>query len=621
MGVVSDLELREPAGQGGISGRFAGGLALASLGLLIAIAAAALAVAAFLLGLSLVYADRALPGVHVAGRSIAGLDRAQATALLRSELAPLGTGSLTVRLGDQVVSTPLSELERDYGVEQMVDAAFAFGHQGSPLDRAADEVAGLSRGVDVAANAIYDSESLRAWVLHVAGTLDQAPVDAQAQAPAKGGTTFRLTPGTPGTVVDSDALLKSVQQALLASKPGDITLQQPLSHPLPAITTAAAQAAVDRAMAMTARPLKIQADGHTWSIPVATQRSWITFAVEAGGTFGPAIDQAKVTAALAPYAASLTKPAQNASWTTSGDTVTGVIPAREGRALDLATSATAVSAALSARTGGPSGGDIALSLLVKPVDPAVTTAMAEAAKPHMRVIGQWSTTYTVYIENYYGKNIQIPTSQIDGTVVAPGATFDFWKTVVVSAALGYGPGGEIVNGHSHLTGALGGGICSCSTTLFNAALRAGLKMGQRTNHYYYIDRYPVGLDATVYMDQWSTVDMTFTNDMADPILIRGINTVHPGWAVATFKIFGVADGRTVSISAPTIKNRIDPHCCVYEDTSSLPKGTTQQTEYPAAGYDSWVTVTVRKADGSVINTRTYYSHYAVVNPTFLRGTG
>ena len=40
-------------------------------------------------------------------------------------------------------------------------------------------------------------------------------------------------------------------------------------------------------------------------------------------------------------------------------------------------------------------------------------------------------------------------------------------------------------------------MCSSSTTLFNAALRAGLQMGARSNHKYYINRYPLGLDATV----------------------------------------------------------------------------------------------------------------------------
>ena len=47
-------------------------------------------------------------------------------------------------------------------------------------------------------------------------------------------------------------------------------------------------------------------------------------------------------------------------------------------------------------------------------------------------------------------------------------------------------------------------------------------MGARRNHYYYIDRYPLGLDATVFIsDSGSTQTMSWTNDTDYPVLIRG----------------------------------------------------------------------------------------------------
>ena len=101
-----------------------------------------------------------------------------------------------------------------------------------------------------------------------------------------------------------------------------------------------------------------------------------------------------------------------------------------------------------------------------------------------------------------------------GPSSAPGQKFSFWKTIgEVSLRTGYKLGGAIIDGRSVEGKTIGGGICSCSTTIFNAALRAGLEMGARRNHYYYIARYPKGLDATVYQsDGGSVEDMTFTND-------------------------------------------------------------------------------------------------------------
>ena len=53
----------------------------------------------------------------------------------------------------------------------------------------------------------------------------------------------------------------------------------------------------------------------------------------------------------------------------------------------------------------------------------------------------------------------------------------------------------IINGE--LTTGLGGGVCQVSTTVFNAAYEAGLKITDRTNHALYISHYPQGRDATV----------------------------------------------------------------------------------------------------------------------------
>ena len=53
-----------------------------------------------------------------------------------------------------------------------------------------------------------------------------------------------------------------------------------------------------------------------------------------------------------------------------------------------------------------------------------------------------------------------------------------------------------------------------------AALRAGLQMGARSNHRYYINRYPLGLDATVSKTAGGSQTVTFTNDMRTPIVIR-----------------------------------------------------------------------------------------------------
>ena len=128
---------------------------------------------------------------------------------------------------------------------------------------------------------------------------------------------------------------------------------------------------------------------------------------------------------------------------------------------------------------------------------------------------------------------------------------------------------------------LGGGLCSCSTTLFNAALRAGFEMGARRNHAYYIDRYPVGLDATIWVNGRYTQTMSFTNDSEYPILIRGINRSNS----VTFTIYGVPDGRQVELSRPRVSNEKEAWTRI-EYTTDLPPGQSERVEYPFDGFDA-----------------------------------
>ena len=151
--------------------------------------------------------------------------------------------------------------------------------------------------------------------------------------------------------------------------------------------------------------------------------------------------------------------------------------------------------------------------------------------------------------------------------------------------------------------------------LFNAALRAGFQMGARKNHFYYIARYPKGLDATVYISDGGGVqDMTWRNDSPYPVLIRAFAV--PG--IVRFTLYSIPTGRHVSFTAPKVRN-YQPSTTVIQYTTSLPPGVHSQIEYEAAGFDAWVTRTVRDKAGRLIHHDTYYSHYARVVGVILVG--
>jgi vancomycin resistance protein YoaR len=145
-------------------------------------------------------------------------------------------------------------------------------------------------------------------------------------------------------------------------------------------------------------------------------------------------------------------------------------------------------------------------------------------------------------------------------------------------------------------------------------------MHARKNHFYYISRYPLGLDATVFISAGgSKQTMSWRNDTAYPVLIRGFKIRNGNRGYVRFDLYSVPNGRRVVIGAPIVKNVI-PASDSVQYTASLPKGATQRLEFPSDGMDVWRTVTVYQG-GQVLRRTTYYSHYARITGVLLVGTG
>ena len=291
----------------------------------------------------------------------------------------------------------------------------------------------------------------------------------------------------------------------------------------------------------------------------------------------------------------------------AGGGLGGVIPGADGRQLNVAGSSDGLLDVLARRARGATVGSMAL--VVGVTEPALTTAEAEAIRPQMQMVSSWTTYYVPGDGNGFGNNINIPARDIDGRNLAPGEWFSFWGSIgPVTVERGFMYGGVIIGGRSVAGGAIGGGICSTSTTMFNAALRMGLEMGIRANHFYYIDRYPDGLDATVYMDDNFVQDMTFRNDTEYPIVIRGFG----GSGFVTFQIWSVPTGRSVVITDPVTSNHRVAIETKYVDSSMAP-GSAKRVEFPHDGHDVSRTRYVYDADGTLIHQNTYFSSYRTVN--------
>ena len=106
--------------------------------------------------------------------------------------------------------------------------------------------------------------------------------------------------------------------------------------------------------------------------------------------------------------------------------------------------------------------------------------------------------------------------------------------------------------------------------------------------------------------------MSFRNDTKGIIFIRGIRTRSGGVGWVRYEIWGIPDGRTVSISKPSVSNVSQATTrTVYVD--DLPKGAKEQVEYPSDGMTVSVSRVVRDAKGRVLHRNAWTSRYVLWN--------
>jgi vancomycin resistance protein YoaR len=552
---------------------------------------------------------RILPGVTISGIDVAGLTPAQAQQKLAGTLPDVSAGTLLLTVGSVHDQIRYAEIGRQYALDDSIERAMSVGREGTPLDQLAQQLQTMMGGVTLNPSIEYDAQQLEARVAAAVATAQSTPVNAQIVF--QNGE-YVVTPSADGQAVDGDAALAQAIAALNTSDTADTAVTIEATTVPAEITTPDAEAAVGRAIAVTAQPLYMSIGATTETISANTLRGWVRLEETGPGQWSLVVERAPIEQLIAVLKSEVDQPAVDAEFRFDGGEPVAVA-GQTGYEVDGTTAVENVYVALNDRGNGTPVDRVTLPVIT--TLPAFTTDEAESLVSRVQLLGEWTTRYIPSEANSNGQNIRRPTELINGYVVQPGEEFDFVDVAgPITKANGYGDGAAIIHGKTRGEGVLGGGLCSASTTVFNAALRAGFEIGARRNHAYYIDRYPVGLDATIWISGSYVQTVEFFNDSEYPVVIRGINKKRS----VTYEIWGVPDGRTVQLSNPIVTNERKSKS-YYEFTDELPARVQERKEYGADGFVSVVTRTVRDASGNIIHTDTLRSNYRKVDAITLVG--
>jgi vancomycin resistance protein YoaR len=542
---------------------------------ILAIAAGVLAV-----GVPLFFAgsaDRLADGSKIAGIDVGGLSPSAARTLLEQRSSRLANVPVTFVAGGQTF--PITP--RAMGVEVDWRAAIATAaREGGGF--------GVVRGYRrlelqfFPQNLAPPIKTYDAALDYEVGLLSKALDTPHREAAlVRRGLHITIAPGKTGRVLDRTAARALLIRSLASFSRTPVVL--PVRVDAPRVTVTSLTAAQRRASQVISGPVTLVAGQTRLRVP----RWRLAKLLDLGSMrfVGPAAD-----AFFARIERTVDTPPRDATFAVDNGAVR-VVPSRPGVVLDVPRSVAAVLAAAERPTNRVA------TLTFATQQPARSTAAATAM--HITgTVGSYETLYGGDPNRIH--NVQLVAHLVDNKLIAPGATFSFNGTTGErSAEKGFLEAPVIVNGE--LQTGLGGGVCQVSTTVFNAAYEAGLRITARTNHSLYISHYPLGRDATVNSPD---TDLKFVNDTGHWLLLR----TWVGPSSLTVALYGTPQHRKivttsqplVVVAAPPVTKTIDatlkPGEVVVDDPGQPAQSTSVERQ-------------VYAPNGTLLSDETWYSSY------------
>ncbi|MDD3184253.1 MAG: VanW family protein [Anaerostipes sp.] len=237
------------------------------------------------------------------------------------------------------------------------------------------------------------------------------------------------------------------------------------------------------------------------------------------------------------------------------------------------------------------------------------------SKDMEKVKDKLGTYSTYYGSSASGRaaNVANGAKKINGTVVYPGETFSVYKAVSpFTSKNGYYLAGSYENGQTVQT--YGGGICQVSTTLYNAVIRAELKIKERSPHSLTVSYVPRSADAAI---SGTEKDMKFKNQFDTPVYIEG----KANGAYIRFTVYGkkTNPNRKVSFESETTSVRSSSGEKVIKD-SSLAAGTRIVEASGHTGYTARLWKIVKEKGKKTTRTLFNTSSYMATPSTVRVGT-
>ncbi|MDQ2650160.1 MAG: VanW family protein [Actinomycetota bacterium] len=427
--------------------------------------------------------------VAIGGRAVGGSSESELAAEVRDAASDFADTAIEIHTEDRSYETTAGAIGLMVDEDRTAANAKDIDSDTFVLFRPFAWLASLVADRDAAVAYQVNGDKVTSTVLALEGD-DRVPPTEPTVELVDG--VFKVVPGKEGSGIDPADVAKALPRAAKATSLGEPIRIEVDTVALPPLgTPAEAEEAAAGAEALVNEPITLTTSAGNREISSDTLRTWVTLSTNPDGSVVVDLDPGRVDPALKGAFANIAGGPKDATFTIQ-DGKPVVVPEQPGRVCCGEGSAAKIMESLRAGTR-----TIALDL-VDGGAPSFTAAQA-AELGIVEEIGS-PTVFGPTTEHKCCEsrvtNIHRIADLVRGVVIKPGDTFSVNDHVGRrTRANGFTDGGAI-SGGVFVTG-IGGGISQFATTLFNAALYAGLDFGEYQSHSIYISRYPKGHEATL----------------------------------------------------------------------------------------------------------------------------
>lgn len=553
------------------------------------------------------YSDRIFPNVYVNNIKIGGKTKEEAKALLSEtsqtpqnlELLAQEPSSGTVKK----IDLSLKEIELQYDIESTIEEAFETYRNGSFTSNIRSQFGTVLSKTVIPLVVKYNDQKLEEF-LHV--TADSETTTPEYPSIKVTTETLTVNPGKPGYEIEEAQLESKILDHLKNRNFEPISITYAPVNP--ALTDEESEAFKIKAQNILGKSITLRYEYLTYTLK---DQKLLSILNPRDTLFEPKT-QALIAKEIIPV---FNRPSQNAVFKFVDNKVEEFKPAKDGITVNeeqlIQELKTKVDYLLTSDEKS-----VTIDVPVQTAAPTVTTQEVNELGIN-ELIGRGTSVFKGSIASRVF-NVGHASGKLNGVLIPPNTVFSFDDTVGdVSQLTGYKQAYIIQNGRTILGD--GGGLCQVSTTLFRAALNAGLPIIERRAHAYRVGYYEQdsgpGLDATVYVP---TTDFKFKNDTPNTILIQTV--FDPKAMTLAFELYGTKDGRVSEITKPKVTNVIAPPEDLYIDDPTLPTGKVTQVEHKAWGATVKFDYTVTR-NGEQIYQKTFTSVYQPWQAVYMRGVG